>query len=951
MTITTIGYKSNTLDTSKVDTVAASSTPTDATAAAVGDLIPDVPGSTSSEAAVAASPFDDYLCGDTKGGVIDNATANDPGILSFLKDFPPTLDTILTANEKAIQYLDIVKGRYEQATSDLASLRAQLQDALFTGSVTAGESVAIRAKIEAIDVAMARTETELQKVNQKIETDGNMFVEELRAGKDLNGDAWIGRPGMDGSYGIKTLEDGRVIYIDPVTKTALDHPPYSDPDYQGVLAKGNITLAGEDVALIEGQQTVDATLQITSGEPLADSKFGTAYELCGLQYIWVERDGTSFDPKLDFQNEYAASEEGDVGTEHHYKISGFETVDGQIVQKTPADMGEYMQVEVAETRVMSVAVDGGKGYDHFIEYLDKDGTLIARVRVTGYDSATPLAYGRQIESVAGSNGNEIITNVIKEAIENLDIGYDGSQELTDEELAYFRGRFTNDREDHICEKIIADAFAAAGLTDPPSASEIIDLAETVVTGGTVSGYDEVAGIGTGPCRVYASTLGFAFNTDNVYSSAMKYDFSGVKSTGRQLIPDIEQKLGLTAPDGSNEQQKQAYEENMGLFRDEDYTMNTWGWTPIRTEKNGDSMGAAYDHNGRQGKYHWEQHTRDFEYGSSNVAYIDPTSDAARAETFFVNPPDRNDLSHPWSETIATPLTGVMVYGIGTRGHIIGSNYNDIIEVADVNALYKSDYYQEHYPYAEPIERSSALYSTVVEAGSGNNIVRAYGGDNYISGATFAWIDGNPGDLNVIATQGAEGDSSPTANLDDAGNAIQPVNPKNYVHVKAPGGEVAIHNPNEEVASFVEDPQATLGHGGSGGPSVEKPDWSLGTYDDFYDLDAGQVSFTHNQDHDAIESVGEGMLTANSTVAYQDDIVGATENAATKIWEEIVKVEIPDDVQVYVDEWMQLSGHSAEMQTEMNDFFGAMFGETDDLAAEFADAQNGVNSSSTATKTF
>lgn len=854
--------------------------------------IEDLPGTEETTPSSGSSIFDDYMCGDTTGGTITSATANDPGILQYLQDFPPSLDQVLEAHPNAVEYLDVIDMRYQNAIADLTALRKSLVNLQFTGNISANESAAVTAKIEAINVALAKCEVELQNTRAHMEQSNNIYHKELISGKDLNGDRWIGRPHHEGSYGVKQTEDGQTVYIDPTTGTVLDHPPYSNPDYEPKIASGNIQVVGNDEYIYsEDQPTANLTLQITSSEADPESALNTAYECYGSQYFWVERDGKSFEPKVDYQHDTVGDtkDEDAVPAEPHYNLAEFTTdANGAVVQKTPEDKSRYIQVEVAETVVTSEpTTEEGKGFDHFVEFFDKDHTLICRVRITGcYNPSDPAA----------CPDNSIL---------------------------------------------------------------------------------------------YASTVGFAFNTDNVFSPGMRYDFSGYQSTGRHIAGEekllslleieavpkpevpidlnkvteddllkeelekydeawkeywiamdawkkIQGKPGLSpvqpqppklpskladyiSPEELNEYNAElkkywAYKENISLFADVDYEMNVWGHAKDNKAKDSD----------------WAEIKRTAPPGTTNTVYIDPKSDEATAKTVEANIKHNGSkfVENIATETIATPLTGVMMYGLGTRGHIIGTDYNDIIKVSDVDALFQNDYYREHYPHAKPMEKDSPFYKTIIEGRAGNNIVRGYGGDHHVEGVTFAWFDGNRGDQNYIFAQGA---SSPSGSYDSENERFSPpVNPKSYIHVDTPGGETFIHNP-DEVNTVMQGEAAKKDN--DNGESW----WTSSTYDDYYDISSGDVKWTNITDQDALDAMGAGNIGDRNQVD-QSEFSTVIEEAAAELWEEIIKIEKPENADMLVEEWLQQSGHTAEMQSEMDSFFNTMFGISDDLTAEYAEAE-------------
>lgn len=841
--------------------------------------IPDLPGIEDTVPEHIAE--DDYMCGDTTGGYINNATANDPGILDFLKSFPPTLQELIDSNAEVSKNLDLVELRYENVILDLQTLQEHLNDLLFTGQVTADEAVAIQAKLEAINVALSRAEVELENTRALMEASENEYYLEKMQGIDRNGDGWVGRPNTEGSYGILQTYDGQWVYIDPISGVVLDHPPYSNPDYSAKLAHGNVELKAEDFDINPEHPTADVTIQITDSTPCSQAQPDVPCEFFGVQYFWVKRDGTNFEPELSYKHNYNQdSEDGMVPTEPCYELAGFTTdADGAIVQETPDDISGWFQVEVAETVVTSWEREGG-GYDHFMEFRDKMGVLICRVRITGKDFDHHVAGGRPL--------------------------------------------FDETQQDEFNQYIEDEDFT--------SAQQMLENTSS---------------------RLDASSVAFAFNADNVFSPAQKFDFSGIKSTGRTVLGDAQEILNfldmgdveipqepsaddyITSEyaDGKEnpEYQRAAREywsfmENIGIFTDESYQMRVWDSKLTGDDASGQDWYRAF----------WEAPPT-IVSGESTM-YIDPTSEYAHARHLdeALIEGESNALEEAnCTETVATSLTGVIAYGSGLRGHVVGTDYNDIIKVADVDELFQSDYYRDHYPYAEPTDRNSPYYTTVVEMRGGNNIYRGFGGDQHVESATFAKIDGKSGDNAYVVTQGS---SNPSGGYDYENNqARQPVNPKSWLDIDMPGGDVAIDNPNEKDGTQ---------SGEGAGDADELPEgesfWTQSTFDDFYNLNGGHIMFTHINDYDANDAMGgPGMLNGYNQID-ESDFSQARDEAADLIWDEILKVEQPDNPEAFIQEWNNLYGVPQEMQDEMNSFFDTMFGMGDDMLAEFAE-QEALNS--------
>jgi hypothetical protein len=405
---------------------------------------------------------------------------------------------------------------------------------------------------------------------------------------------------------------------------------------------------------------------------------------------------------------------------------------------------------------------------------------------------------------------------------------------------------------------------------------------------------------------FASSFGLAINMDNSYTEKM-VDCSGVISTARHVVGDGELAAALDGlPDGSTigmTEGYEAYNDNLALFEQGNPTTTGFDVTTDQTvslQRDGTLQGLARDTN-------WVHDA----YMSQEDALSDMDGDAR--------------------ENFGTLNSGVYVYGEGARGHFVGTKYNDAFLIADVHNIMNRDEYTDVYTNLEATDRADPLYQSVVEAGAGNNILRAYGGDLYAEGITLSWVDANHDDNVYIRTQGPE--TQVSADFDDQGNVESaPINYLNYVHVNAQGGIVHIANPDENVADLTSE---------SSSANNQTEDWQEAPWEhsmlgDYYDINAGTIGFTNLDDPDVINSVGHLNLTGpdgglQGMKDWRDAAIAEIEDAITRQGiEDIDEAEL----QAMREGWTASYGvHTQQLQQEMDDIFGTMFGDMDSIVNE------------------
>lgn len=338
----------------------------------------------------------DEIFGDPTGSAtsttddwIVTSDATDSAMVT-LSDYPPSLDYILAQNEAAVRYLDVIKERYINTKEGLIALRDNYQRSI--GSVTSEEAGMLARKIELVDRAIMKCDQEIAACARMIGEAGNQYDQEMSAGKDLNGDGWIGRPGSTNALKV-IYQDGKPYFMDSNGNMVTN--PFMDPDYEATV------LSDDAVTLLDPEDTVNGPIGLgTEGASETDlyfrlndlqrnyesetNKFGTPINIGVPEYIWVPREGDSWNPALD-----------DEADDLKYKFDADLWEGG--VQKVPANKSEYVQVRVAEVVVSSeevpgiTASDGGKIYNTIVELKDNEGTTLASFRIEGLFGEGPAS--------------------------------------------------------------------------------------------------------------------------------------------------------------------------------------------------------------------------------------------------------------------------------------------------------------------------------------------------------------------------------------------------------------------------------------------------------------------------------------------------------------------------------------------------------------------------------
>jgi len=710
----------------------------------------------------AAAPQDEWVINDP------TAPSSEADSITLLSDYPPSLEEIVAANEQSVRYLDVIKTRYEKTKADLITLRDSYTEAL--PNVSASEAAILQQKIDLVNKAIAKCDHEIDKTEKRMEGDAKIYDQEKTNGKDLNGDGRIGRPGAQGSLKVVYDADGKPHYIDADGNAVK--APMLDPDYEAqIINDDSLTVIGADEAVgaSDSESNTDIYFKLNELKQNYESdanRFGTPINIGVPEYLWVKREGKSWDPKLDENSD-----------ETEYVFDPDLWVGG--VQKTPEEMGknksDYVQVRVAAVEVSSEEIsglttsDGGKLYHTVVKFKAEgaEGPVIATMRIEGYFGGGP----------------------------------------------------------------------ASAPTDQGS-------------------------------YVAASSVGIGFFGSN-RTSPIIFDASGYESTGRHILSNFADSLGIGGKDGM------AYDENKAAFEGASFTTK-------HLEITGEGENSTSE---------WVDDSHSFDYGDGYS--------------------DRYTPEQPGSkDSLLQFQSGVFTTGL--RGELKGSQYNDIFDVPDVNDL--SDYAKEHLAEdAEPIRPSDPFYTTVVEGGGGNNVVRAGKGDLYARDVSFAWVEASSKDTVVISVPtasilGKDDKESETSIADTKNN-----DPKNFVYVNGAG------------SSYLYDD-------GENWTSKEKAFAEGYKGDDYYDL-SGKVKVSKPDDTDI---VGKNLNSANMADDFTTFWSNEVEEVKTQLEDVLAGNNEEDEEFDAGTKWEEEFGYAAEQDAEMDQFFNDMFGDLNEFQVEMTE---------------
>jgi len=339
------------------------------------------------EGTVPTNPFDDYIFDDPL------ATPEDPS-LDSLRNFIPDLEDVL-AVEGAFQNLDLIETRYKNARADLIAISDNLYSIM--DQVSPAELDIIQQKLEMINTDLIiRCDENLNKLAPLQESRNSVYAFELLCLRDANDDGYIGDPHSPNSILVTTDADGRIRYMDPITKTEIKTPIF-DPEYSAKIttddslsiiedpseAWGNPTISSDgDGATEPDEPLADLYLRVNELRESYDNDFNAAIDIGVPQYLWVE--ANEFTPKM------REDEEG-------FAIpANLWSTDGGLHQIVPENKTGLVQVRVARVEVSSEDigikdVDGNKLYHTVVKYFDADDEQILSMRIEGYVGDGPAA--------------------------------------------------------------------------------------------------------------------------------------------------------------------------------------------------------------------------------------------------------------------------------------------------------------------------------------------------------------------------------------------------------------------------------------------------------------------------------------------------------------------------------------------------------------------------------
>lgn len=268
-----------------------------------------------------------------------------------------------------------------------------------------------------------------------------------------------------------------------------------------------------------------------------------------------------------------------------------------------------------------------------------------------------------------------------------------------------------------------------------------------------------------------------------------------------------------------------------------------------------------------------------------------------------------------------------------RGHIVGSNGNDLVWTTGVNDY--SGFAKEHMPAdRKPIQKDDPFYKNFFDGLGGNNIFIGGKGTNYAYGVTFAWIDGaTSNDENYITTP----DILPTS--EDKRISKGSKNPKTLVHVTG-SGKTNLYNPTEYDASLLTEEEIKRVKSQYNGDVDAAAKGIQANYvnDDWYEIE-GSLVLANPGDEDK----APGTTETDETESFGDKT--GFRNAfrtAFEDWENEQNKEPELDEATATVLSTQVGESEAALASEVNSFFDSMFSELDGLFAERGDPENPNN---------
>jgi len=375
--------------------------------AGIDDLFDTGPDGTGQ--AGGSDPFDAWMCYETTGGVYNNYGGN--SVDAWISDFPPSLENVLAQNENAINYLDMVRNRYEKAKEDLHALKETYKQAIQSGTMTSDELQEINNRMPALDAALSRCKSEMDKCSEMATEQARNYIEEYKCMTDLDGNKWIGRPFVEGSYYVQYNDDGTTTYIDPISKKAVPCP-IMDPEYSAEIVANNslIAIDESDSKVDKGTLGIaDVYLKLNESALSNSNTFGCPIDIGIPEYLWVEREDGTY--KTDFFGE--SSEEKMVLYNSWKNDSG-------LSQNVPEDLSKYMQVKITRAVVHSIQCgttsDGDALYSHVVELYDKDDVFISRISIEGTEAVGHDSVNTGLVSEGYSPGGYIAASSVGLAI-------------------------------------------------------------------------------------------------------------------------------------------------------------------------------------------------------------------------------------------------------------------------------------------------------------------------------------------------------------------------------------------------------------------------------------------------------------------------------------------------------------------------------------------------------
>ncbi|MFH1873651.1 MAG: hypothetical protein ABH859_00485 [Pseudomonadota bacterium] len=438
--------------------------------------------------------------------------------------------------------------------------------------------------------------------------------------------------------------------------------------------------------------------------------------------------------------------------------------------------------------------------------------------------------------------------------------------------------------------------------------EFLDKDDNVLFSATIEGANTSeansvsAELASGENRVYASSVGFSLNGDQT-TYPMEVDVSQFTSHARQILDDFYGTLGIPADkqeEYRNNPRYMAAEDNRRFFENPDYVSKFWQVT---------DFGSPED--GAAGQWFELAHNDNFQ-GNMVCRSTDPTTDV---------------------DTRSSLQSGIFMQGF--RGDIRGTRYNDLILVRGANEYSEEFVPEDALDGIEPITYlDDTPYTTSYDGLGGAVVVQIGAGNLNATGVNFAYFEGNKTDTARFKVRSENKNSNSNSSNDgldadildriigDVPDCVREPNsgdiqdsrrqPQNHIYASA--GSIYLVDQEIERDSDRSDNEAYS--------------WGLDG-DDYYELDG--IIYTTDYGNKDIQ--GQANLT-DANVCGAEAVEECINDWRAEFETYNQEINSIEDLEATQTEWLAAGENYRQLAEETASFFEAMFGEKEEIFAEW-----------------